>query len=287
MTGINVHLLAVLVTVCLFCIKGSGADAITAAQDPKCTSRWSALSASDDDAMVEIKCNDDEVMTGCNSYLPNGNAGTRDGEYIKADSGGKPVCVAQNGYEGKGVRAIARCCKWQDMQCYYIRGDKSECTDDSRSTASCDIQVGGHNPYPTDCMAYTNWREIDGALPDAPDQKTELSSFNSMKCFAQNGYGGAGVWSYAACCSAPDMICKEKWSPPSGSKHGDFASVTCDNGWTMTGCMSYTFWKYNDGAYIDHFDLHQDAVEDACKAVNGGNDNSVWAIAVCCKTELA
>ncbi|XP_070555927.1 proprotein convertase subtilisin/kexin type 9-like [Ptychodera flava] len=248
-----------------------------------CVSRWSVLSGKKDDATATVMCDVGEVMTGCGSFLPHGSSGSRDGDYIETDDNGDAVCVAQNGANGQGVHAIARCCVWQDMECYYIEGEKSSCHEKSTSIAQCSDRISGLLPYPTDCMSFTPDADMDGVMPDAPDQVTFLQDFDSRSCVAKNGYGGDGVNGYAACCSAPDLQCKSKWSEPSSWLHFDTADVRCDYGWQMTGCMGFTFWKMIDGAYIEDITHNEGQVESICKAYQGGNAYSVWAVAICCR----
>ncbi|XP_006822652.1 proprotein convertase subtilisin/kexin type 9-like [Saccoglossus kowalevskii] len=240
---------------------------------PECRTRASALSGAGDDVTAFVRCQGDEVMTGCTSYLPGSAHGTRDGEYIEVGDDGKPVCYAQNGSGGSGVKAYARCCTWPGMQCEYAVGSKSGSGDDNYSGSACPSNIDGMMPYLTGCMARTFWKQLDGAHPNS-EIREELQDVINQECRAYNGAGGGGVWAFSACCAAPDLECKVKWSPQSGGAVGSLAKVTCDDGWLLTGCSAYTAWTLCDGAYIEG---------DTCVAVNGGNNVKVWSAATCCR----
>ncbi|XP_077995499.1 proprotein convertase subtilisin/kexin type 9-like [Glandiceps talaboti] len=250
-----------------------GVEKCSKCKEPTCVTRWSSLSATNDDAQGRVRCEHDEVMTGCSSYLPGNAHGSRDGEFIEVGSDGIPTCVARNGAGGSGVKAAARCCNWPEMKCTYKSGSKSGNGDDNRSTVSCSEKIDGMDAYLTGCMALTAWKQLDGAKPNSATSG-QLSTIDNGECFAYNGHGGGGVWAYAACCASGNLECKAKWSSRSGGGVRARATVSCDAGWTMTGCSVYTPYKVTDGAFIE---------EAKCIAVNGGNNNYVYAIAICCK----
>ncbi|XP_002739089.1 proprotein convertase subtilisin/kexin type 9-like [Saccoglossus kowalevskii] len=240
---------------------------------PVCTTRQGLVSNTGDDDPSQVTCLEDEVMTGCSSLLQGGGHDSRDGEKIVFSVQGRATCVAYNGVGGAGVRAFARCCTWPDMTCYYPKSEKSERQDDAIAETVCDHWFNRRPTIPTGCMAYTPWTCIDGARPVGDQSEETTSPITRNACQAINGYCGAGVYSYAACCSAPDLECGVKYSTKSGVDIGDIAEVWCDEGWTLTGCNSYTAWVGNHGAYIE---------DDTCKAVNG-NGGGTWAVATCCR----
>ncbi|XP_070557087.1 proprotein convertase subtilisin/kexin type 9-like [Ptychodera flava] len=249
----------------------------TVGQQPVCVTRIGPLSGSRDDQPSEVSCLADEVMTGCSSYMPGAAHGTRDGERMRFTDDGQATCVAYNGAGGTGVRPYARCCKWQDMVCYYPEGNPSASNDDAISKSVCDHWFYGNPTLPTGCLVYTPWQCIDGARPAsdfAQDMTSEQRPLTERACLGQNG-GCRSVTSTAACCSAPNLECQVKYSEPSDRRESDQARVTCDRGWTLTGCNVFTYWKNTDGAFI--------ADDDVCIAV--GN-SVVWAVATCCRSIL-
>ncbi|XP_077982565.1 plasminogen-like isoform X1 [Glandiceps talaboti] len=170
--------------------------------------------------------------------------------------------------QGCGVQAIARCCNWPQMNCTYVHAETlSGTSSGAESNKACMDKIAGMDAYLTGCMALTTLGELNGAKPTAISQQ----------CQAVNGNGGKGVQAYAACCASPNLECTVKQSPRSGGQTGAMAVVSCDRGWTMTGCNVYTPYKVTDGAYIE---------ENKCKAVNGGNGHYVYAEAVCCKENI-
>lgn len=244
------------------------------AEFPKCTTRVSSISGTGDDDLASVSCEGDEVMTGCTSYLPGTAHGTRDGEYIKL-VGGNATCFAQNGFGGTGVEAYARCCVWPGMECRYASGPRSGSNDDDFSSYSCTGKINNNPLLLTDCMARSFWQNLDGAHPVTGGKQTTLEKIANEECRAYNGFGGEGTDAFAACCSAERLVCKAKWSTPSEGSVGSTATVDCDDGWILTGCSVFTYWKETDGAYI--------SAGDSCIAVNGGNAFKVWAVATCCR----
>ncbi|XP_070565893.1 proprotein convertase subtilisin/kexin type 9-like [Ptychodera flava] len=225
--------------------------------DLTCVTRKSELSGTSDDDQARVTCEEGEQMTGCSSYLPGpGGHGTRDGDFFEVAATGEVTCVARNGYTGTGVYAIARCCKKDNLQCGYVQSPQSGSDDDALTYVQTQL---------TGCSAHTYWKNIDGPYPDVEENR----------CTAKNGADGQGLWASAAYCSAVSLQCVDKRSEKSGGQQGDTATVSCDDGWVLTGCNSYTAYKVNDGAYVT------DA--DECVAVNGGNNNWVEAIAICCQ----
>ncbi|XP_070555893.1 proprotein convertase subtilisin/kexin type 9-like isoform X2 [Ptychodera flava] len=239
-----------------------------------CVTRQSELSGTTDDDQARVTCEGSEQMTSCVSYLPGpGGHGTRDGEFIEVADDGAVTCVARNGASGNGVHAIARCCTRKNLKCGYAGGSQSGSEDDDQSWVTYDFPEGKPS-FLTGCSVNTFWKNIDGAYPDSTKEE-QLTDIQSNKCVAVNGSGGKGVWATAVYCSQVSQSCKAKWSAQSGGSQGDTATVSCDDGWVLTGCNSYTWYKNNDGAYIT------DA--DECVAVNGGNGNWVQAVAICCQ----
>ncbi|XP_070554917.1 proprotein convertase subtilisin/kexin type 9-like [Ptychodera flava] len=244
-----------------------------------CLTRKSELSGTSDDDQARVTCEGDERMTSCLSYLPGpGGHGTRDGEFIEV-SDGVVTCLARNGVGGTGVRAIARCCTEDNLQCGYAGSSKSGSGDDDESWVTYAINALDSEDCKTQltgCSGNTFWRNYDGSFPKSSVSQ-ELTAIEDNKCVAVNGGLGQGVWATAVYCSTDGLNCKAKWSAKSGGSQGDTATVSCDDGWVLTGCNSYTWYKNNDGAYITD--------NDECVAVNGGNDHWIYAVAICCQIQ--
>ncbi|XP_077990235.1 uncharacterized protein LOC144444621 [Glandiceps talaboti] len=258
---------------------------LQAENEPECISRWSEKSEFGDDVQIEVECEEDEVMTSCNSVtLDERSHGSRDGDRIVQYTS-KPKCVAQNGAGGRGVYAVARCCKWSELECYYFDSVwKSGVEDDAVTEAMCENNLNSIPTQPLGCMAHTYWQWLDGARPwshSSDIESNRQTGFQKNGCVAQNGIYGHGVWAEAACCSAPGLQCQQIYSDRSDGVSFAEATVSCESGWTMTGCSVFTYWGMTDGAYI---------TDGTCKAINGGqgsmgnNTRGVWAVAICCRT---
>ncbi|XP_046546498.1 exoglucanase XynX-like [Haliotis rubra] len=228
-----------------------------------CITRFSGLSEVADDKYAEVTCPDGYVLTGCSGRSKDQRS-NRDGEEMVIHSGA--ACRSVNGAATSApVQAVARCCKMSGLTCDYRMSGPSSQVLDQRIETRC-----LNNMYATGCTAHTAYKYTDGSFPDP--------SLHS--CLAQNQHSEGRVYSYAACCSAPHLTCQVKTSRPTGDAMGDESSVTCDDGWTLLGCTSYSEDAGLAGAYIRG--NHQ------CIAVNGQErlygDYPVTAYATCCRT---
>jgi len=68
-----------------------------------CIEKWGPMSEAKDDATSTVKCPEGYFLSGCSGYTA---WAKMDGFYTENDE-----CVAQNGHEGKGIWAIAICCR--------------------------------------------------------------------------------------------------------------------------------------------------------------------------------
>ncbi|XP_067666748.1 uncharacterized protein [Haliotis asinina] len=229
-----------------------------------CITRFSGLSEVADDKYAEVACPDGYVLTGCSGRSKDQRS-NRDGEEIVIHNGA--ACRSVNGAATSApVQAVARCCKMSGLKCDYRMSGPSAQVLDQRIETRC-----LNNTYATGCTAHTAYKYTDGSFPDP--------SLHS--CLAQNQHSEGRVYSYAACCSAPHLTCQVKTSRPAGDAMGDESSVTCDDGWTLLGCTSYSEDAGLAGAYIRG--------NDQCVAVNGQErlygDYPVKAYATCCRTQ--
>ncbi|CAL1545357.1 unnamed protein product [Lymnaea stagnalis] len=228
-----------------------------------CATRWSGVSEVGDDKTAEASCNDGEILTGCSSYLKNGDW-HRDGEQIVMTNG-KPACKASNGFRTTiGIQASARCCSLSGLTCTYKYAGQSGTGVDDQILVPC-----GNDGYPLGCGTYTYMSDSDGTY------------FTNTSCIGQNDGVTAGVYSSAACCKGGNIQCTTVYSTFSGHPVGARATVKCPAGQVMTGCNVFTPNAKGAGAFIETTNG-----VDQCVAVNGyerfGSEDGAQAIATCC-----
>lgn len=79
---------------------------------------------------------------------------------------------------------------------------------------------------------------------------------------------------HASCCPAATLECRVKEHAPQGS--AEKVTVSCDDGWTLTGCSAYSQGPGTLGSY---------AVDDSCVAVSAaGSRAAIMAVAICCRS---
>ncbi|XP_050401021.2 uncharacterized protein LOC126817893 [Patella vulgata] len=229
-----------------------------------CETRWSGFSEIGDDKNVWAECPDDKILTGCASVLKD-NDWHKDGEEIRME-GGKARCYATNGYRTFGpVQAVARCCKVEGLQCIYKSAGMSDIGIDDEAAITCQ-----NDEFPLGCGSNTWVSSTDGAFPV------------NKSCIAQNDGTELGVFVTGSCCKAPHMNCEVRWSPASGLLQGALTNVTCQSGWTLTGCSAFSKYGRTAGSFINTLngEVH-------CCAVNGGDkypgEEGVKAVATCCQ----
>ncbi|XP_064609211.1 uncharacterized protein LOC135473294 [Liolophura sinensis] len=233
----------------------------------QCVSRYSGLSQVGDDQKASISCEDGEVMTSC-SMQTKDNRDFRDGDQIEMYHG-KITCIAVNAFRSAApVQAIARCCKLTGMSCSYEASGPTPkpVTDGDQAVTTCPT-----GSFATGCTSYTYFGNMDGAFHRSTSCVAQMDGTNKVE---------GGVFSYAACCSAPRLNCRPVTSENSGGLIGDTASVQCHPGEAMTGCSVMSDDGRTAGAYITEDELP------SCVAVNGGTrfvgEKGVVASAMCC-----
>ncbi|XP_009883112.1 PREDICTED: proprotein convertase subtilisin/kexin type 9 [Charadrius vociferus] len=214
-----------------------------------CRSVWSARSGLSRHATAVARCADAEEMLSCSSFS---RSGRRLGEH-REDKDGQKQCVAHNAFRGQGVYAIARCCTWPRAEC------RINASLPAAEGAGCSprnhVLTGNGGLHPAVALA-------DGGRPIAGPGN------GSNHCA-----GRTEVMAHALCCPAAAIECrvKECTSPGSVEK----VTVSCDDGWTLTGCNAHSQSPGVMGAY---------AVDDTCVAASVPGSSAAVAIAICCRS---
>uniref|UniRef100_A0A8B9TMN6 Proprotein convertase subtilisin/kexin type 9 n=1 Tax=Anas platyrhynchos TaxID=8839 RepID=A0A8B9TMN6_ANAPL len=213
-----------------------------------CRSVWSARSGLTRHATAVARCAGDEEMLSCSSFS---RSGRRLGEHMEVRRG---QCVAHNAFWGQGVYAIARCCTWP----------KAECRINASSQAAEGAGCSPQDHVLTGCSFHSPSATLgDGGRP-MPGTGT-----GPGHCA-----GGTGVMAHASCCPAATLECRVKEHAPQGS--AEKVTVSCDDGWTLTGCSAYSQGPGTLGSYT---------VDDSCVAVSAaGSRAAIMAVAICCRS---
>ncbi|NXS14491.1 PCSK9 convertase, partial [Neodrepanis coruscans] len=215
-----------------------------------CRSVWSARSGLTGHAMAVAHCTSNEEMLSCSSFSCSGRWL---GEHME-DKDGQKRCVAHNAFQGQGVYAIARCCTWPRAKCWINNSSRkaegADCSPWDHVLTGCSF----HSPT---VVLGDSGRPITGPGrgPSRCASRTE-------------------VMAHASCCPAASLECQLKEhteSPDSEEK----VTVSCDDGWTLTGCNAHSQSPGTMGAY---------AVDNTCVAAGAPGSSVAVAIAVCCRS---
>ncbi|KAM9326197.1 proprotein convertase subtilisin/kexin type 9 [Gastrophryne carolinensis] len=219
-----------------------------------CRTVWSKPSGFARTATASAKCTEEEEMFSCSSFSRNGK---RKGEKVE-DNEGKKTCIAHNVFGGDGVYAIARCCVWPKANCQVNASTPDETT--MMSTASCSEE----DHVLTGCSSHS----LNGYFGDHM-RPVHLHGKKHPVCV-----GKIEISSHALCCHAPSIACKVKEHSPVGFT--EKVTVTCDDGWTLTGCNGYSRNAVALGAY---------PVDNTCVVLNPKGGKGAAAIAICCQNK--
>ncbi|NXX02831.1 PCSK9 convertase, partial [Larus smithsonianus] len=214
-----------------------------------CRSVWSARSGLTRHATAVARCAGAEEMLSCSSFS---RSGRRLGEHME-DKDGQKQCVAHNAFRGQGVYAIARCCTWPRAEC--------------RINTSSQVAEGADCSPRDHVLTGCSFHSPSAALGDGGRPVVGPGSGPS-RCA-----GRTEVTAHALCCPAAGLECrvKERTSPGSAEK----VTVSCDDGWTLTGCSAHSQSPGTMGAY---------AVDDTCVAASVPGSSTAVAIAICCRS---
>ena len=161
-----------------------------------CNDITSEKSGNNNGDTVTASCNNNinQVLTGCTMstfsiHMDGAYAGNKNTTFTTILSNTNNLCNAENGANGNGIYAQARCCETENncnLECYTIWSkSKSGSSDDALTSVTCP-----NNYFLSSCSVYTISQNIDGAY----------FGNNSNTCYAQNGYAGDDVWANAICC---------------------------------------------------------------------------------------
>ncbi|KAG7487738.1 hypothetical protein MATL_G00026620 [Megalops atlanticus] len=221
----------------------------SAGEELMCRSVWSERSGTSPSDTAVARCQPGEEMFSCSSFSP---SGVHAGETIQEHEG-KQECVAHNGAGNQGVHAVARCCTWDRAQC-QVSASEQEGTE-----AACSHP----DHHLTGCSSHS----VSGGVAES----TRPLHGDRKVCT-----GREGVRSHATCCQAPNLQCKVKEHAPSG--FSEQVEVSCEDGWTLTGCNALSRGSVTHGAY---------ARGNTCLVRSSGGGKGAEAFAICCRSSQA
>ncbi|NWV17345.1 PCSK9 convertase, partial [Origma solitaria] len=214
-----------------------------------CRSVWSARSGLAPHATAVARCARSEEMLSCSSFS---RSVSQLGERME-DKDGQKECVAHNAFRGQGVYAIARCCTWPRAECQINASspaaEGAECSPRDRVLTGCSF----HSPS---MGLGARGRPVEG-LGRGPS-----------RCASR-----AEAMAHALCCPAASLECRLKEHAALESE--EKVTVSCDDGWTLTGCNALSQSPGSTGAY---------AVDNSCVAAAVPGSSSAVAIAICCRS---
>ncbi|NXT56973.1 PCSK9 convertase, partial [Pluvianellus socialis] len=213
-----------------------------------CRSVWSGRSGLTRHATAVARCAGAEEMLSCSSFS---RSGRRLGEHME-DKDGRKQCVAHNAFRGQGVYAIARCCTWPRDEC---RINASSLVAEGASCSPWDHVLTGCSFHSPAAVLGDGGRPIPG-----PGSR------------ASHCAGRTEVTAHALCCPAASLECRLKEHASLGS--AEKVTVSCDEGWTLTGCNAHSQSPGTMGAY---------AVGDTCVAASVPGSSAAVAAAICCR----
>ncbi|NWT68310.1 PCSK9 convertase, partial [Prunella himalayana] len=230
------------VTVCV----PAGVPALTpgppAGQQLLCRSVWSERSGP---ARAVARCAGTEELLSCSSFS---RGGRRPGEHVE-DKDGQKQCVAHGALRGRGVYAIARCCTWPRAGC-HIKAS-------SEGTEGAECSPGDH--VLTGCSFHS-----PSVVLGAGGRPVEALGRGPSRCASRTG-----AVAHALCCPSASLECRLK--EHRALEHEDKVTVSCGDGWTLTGCSALS--RGSRGAFAQH---------NSCVAAAGPGSSS--AVAICCRS---
>ncbi|XP_021260710.1 proprotein convertase subtilisin/kexin type 9 [Numida meleagris] len=214
-----------------------------------CRSVWSAHSGPTWHATAVARCAGTEELLGCSSFS---HSGRRLGEHME-DKEGRKQCVAHSAFGGREVYAVARCCTWPRAQCWLNASsqgnDGAGCSAQDHVLTGCSF----HSPV---AMLGDGGRPVlgPGSRPGGCMARPEGTAHSS-------------------CCPAAMLECRVKEHVPRGP--AEKVTVSCDAGWTLTGCSAHSQGPGTLGSY---------AVDDTCVAASIPGSQAPVAVAICCRS---
>ncbi|XP_068054944.1 proprotein convertase subtilisin/kexin type 9 [Anomalospiza imberbis] len=214
-----------------------------------CRSVWSARSGLARHATAVARCASTEEMLSCSSFS---RSGSRLGEHME-DKDGQKQCVAHNALRGQRVYAIARCCTWPRAECQIKASspaaEGAECSPGDHVLTGCSF----HSPS---VVLGAGGRPVVG-LGRGPS-----------RCASRRE-----AMAHALCCPTASLECRLK--EHMALEHEEKVTVSCEDGWMLTGCNALSQSPGSMGAYAE---------DNSCVAAAGPGSSSAVAIAICCRS---
>ncbi|XP_030134573.4 proprotein convertase subtilisin/kexin type 9 isoform X1 [Taeniopygia guttata] len=213
-----------------------------------CRSVWSARSGLARLARAVSRCASTEEMLSCSSFS---RSGSGLGEHME-DKDGQKQCVAHNAFQGQGVYAIARCCTWVGAECRIEasspEAEGAQCSPGDHVLTGCSF----HSPS---VVLGAGGRPVVG-LGRGPS-----------RCASRRE-----AVAHALCCPTASLECRLK--EHAALEHEEKVTVSCEDGWVLTGCNTLSQSSGSMGAYAE---------DNSCVAAAGPGSSSAVAIAICCR----
>uniref|UniRef100_A0A8C3XZX8 Proprotein convertase subtilisin/kexin type 9 n=1 Tax=Catharus ustulatus TaxID=91951 RepID=A0A8C3XZX8_CATUS len=214
-----------------------------------CRSVWSERSGLARHGRAVARCASTEEMLSCSSFS---RSSSGLGEHME-DKDGHRQCVAHSAFRGQGVYAIARCCTRPRAECQINTSspaaEGAECSPGQHVLTGCSF----HSPS---VVLGAGGRPVVG-LRRGPS-----------RCASRTG-----VMAHALCCPTTSLECRLK--EHTALEPEEKVTVSCDAGWTLTGCNALSQSPGSMGAY---------AVDNSCVAAAVPGSSSAAAVAVCCRS---
>ncbi|NXI15272.1 PCSK9 convertase, partial [Irena cyanogastra] len=213
-----------------------------------CRSVWSARSGLARHATAVARCAGSEEMLSCSSFS---RSGSRLGEHVE-DKDGQKQCVAHSA-GGQAVYAIARCCTWPRAECQIkassLEAEVAQCSPGAHVLTGCSF----HAP---------------SVLLGAGGRPGLGLGRGPSRCASR-----AEAMAHALCCPSARLECRLK--EHTALEHEQEVTVTCEDGWMLTGCNALALSPGSRGAY---------ALDNSCVAPAVPGGSPALAIAVCCRS---
>ncbi|XP_043941442.1 proprotein convertase subtilisin/kexin type 9 [Protopterus annectens] len=219
-----------------------------------CRTVWSKRSGLSRTAIATAHCNEKEEMFSCSSYSENDK---RRGEHIE-HHGGKKMCTAHNAFGGQGVYAVARCCIWPKADCH------TNSTASAEDAVEADIGCSKEDHILTGCSSYSTTGQLTDSVKPLSEKWNENTTCSGRK----------DATTHASCCHAPSLECQVKEHASVGFT--EKVVVSCDDGWTVTGCHPYSRGFSTHGAYIE---------DNTCIVTSSRGGKGAAAVAICCRSK--
>ncbi|NXB02781.1 PCSK9 convertase, partial [Cnemophilus loriae] len=214
-----------------------------------CRSVWSARSGLARHATAVARCASTEEMLSCSSFS---RSGSRLGEHME-DKDGQKRCVAHSAFQGQGVYAIARCCTWP----------RAECRINASSSAAEGAECSPRDHVLTGCSFHS-----PSMVLGAGGRPVVGLGRGPSRCASRTE-----AMAHALCCPAASLECRLK--EHMALEPEEKVTVSCDDGWTLTGCNALSQSPGSMGAY---------AVDNSCVAAAVPGSSSAVAVAICCRS---